>query len=252
MRGTSGLAGLMLLLAVAIAAAASPLLERLRLDHAALAAAEADFHARRDRGSLQGHELTDYAAYVARLHREVAEDCAALAREAIAIPAGLSCPASPVILIAPAAVDQAGEQTSAEKTADLDAELFSGISQFDEMLLREQERIKSATPHTGDGDGSGDGSGDGEGGSGEYEGTTSGEDDRQLAAGEGDSTDYEGGPGSGSTQSAAKSEPPAGTPDGSDDDVVARQLREAAEKETDPVLKKKLWEEYRKYKEGTW
>jgi hypothetical protein len=35
------------------------------------------------------------------------------------------------------------------------------------------------------------------------------------------------------------------------DDIVARQLREAAEKETDPELKKKLWEEYYKYKEGT-
>ncbi len=35
-----------------------------------------------------------------------------------------------------------------------------------------------------------------------------------------------------------------------DDDIVARQLREAAEKETDPELKKKLWEEYRRYKES--
>ena len=43
---------------------------------------------------------------------------------------------------------------------------------------------------------------------------------------------------------------PEGTPDGSDDDIVARQLREAAEKETDPELKKKLWEEYRRYKAG--
>jgi hypothetical protein len=33
--------------------------------------------------------------------------------------------------------------------------------------------------------------------------------------------------------------------------VVARQLRKAAEQETDPELKKKLWEEYRKYKQGT-
>jgi hypothetical protein len=38
--------------------------------------------------------------------------------------------------------------------------------------------------------------------------------------------------------------------DTGNDDVVARQLREAAEKETDPELKKKLWEEYRKYKAG--
>ena len=43
---------------------------------------------------------------------------------------------------------------------------------------------------------------------------------------------------------------PADIPDGSDDDLVARQMREAAEKETDPELKKKLWEEYRKYKRG--
>jgi len=28
-------------------------------------------------------------------------------------------------------------------------------------------------------------------------------------------------------------------------------LREAAEKESDPELKRRLWEEYRKYKEGT-
>lgn len=36
--------------------------------------------------------------------------------------------------------------------------------------------------------------------------------------------------------------------DGLDDDIVARQLREAAEKETDAELKKKLWEEYKNYK----
>jgi hypothetical protein len=40
-------------------------------------------------------------------------------------------------------------------------------------------------------------------------------------------------------------------PDGDDDDVVARQLREAAEKESDPELREKLWEEYRRYKRGT-
>lgn len=35
-----------------------------------------------------------------------------------------------------------------------------------------------------------------------------------------------------------------------DDDIVARQLREAAENETDPVLKEKLWKEYNDYKKG--
>lgn len=35
-----------------------------------------------------------------------------------------------------------------------------------------------------------------------------------------------------------------------DDDIVARQLREAAEQETDPELKAKLWKEYKRYKYG--
>jgi hypothetical protein len=36
--------------------------------------------------------------------------------------------------------------------------------------------------------------------------------------------------------------------DASDDDVIARQLREAAMAEQDPALREKLWEEYRRYK----
>jgi hypothetical protein len=46
-------------------------------------------------------------------------------------------------------------------------------------------------------------------------------------------------------------QPPGGRYDSSDDDVVARQLREAAEQETDPVLKQKLWREYEAYKRGS-
>jgi len=32
-----------------------------------------------------------------------------------------------------------------------------------------------------------------------------------------------------------------------DDDIIARQLREAALAEQDPELRERLWEEYRKY-----
>lgn len=39
--------------------------------------------------------------------------------------------------------------------------------------------------------------------------------------------------------------------DGSDDDIIARQLREAAMNEEDPELREKLWEEYRAYKRST-
>ena len=37
---------------------------------------------------------------------------------------------------------------------------------------------------------------------------------------------------------------------GEDDDIVARQLREAAQNETDPVLREKLWKEYEDYKKN--
>ena len=43
---------------------------------------------------------------------------------------------------------------------------------------------------------------------------------------------------------------PPDQPDARDDDVVARQLREAAMAETDPKLREDLWEEYRRYKSG--
>lgn len=41
---------------------------------------------------------------------------------------------------------------------------------------------------------------------------------------------------------------PVSAPNGNDDDVIAAQLREAAEREKDKVLREKLWSEYRKYK----
>lgn len=40
-------------------------------------------------------------------------------------------------------------------------------------------------------------------------------------------------------------------PDGNDDDIIARRLRKAAEQETDPELKDKLWKEYVEYKKNT-
>jgi hypothetical protein len=41
---------------------------------------------------------------------------------------------------------------------------------------------------------------------------------------------------------------PPDIPRGDEEDVVARQLREAALQETDPELRQKLWDEYRRYK----
>jgi hypothetical protein len=46
----------------------------------------------------------------------------------------------------------------------------------------------------------------------------------------------------------ATAQVPDDIPDARDDDIIARQLREAAMNETDPELREKLWEEYRRYK----
>jgi hypothetical protein len=253
--------------AVAIGAAAEPLLEQLRLDHAAWATADRDFRARRESGALVGAEASDYAAYVARLQRRVAEDCAALSDAGVPAPEEMSCPRfETAVTTRSAAIDQGAEQSREERIASLDVELASGLADFDELLLREQERVKSAAPRSASAGGMGGGTDEdghgGDGGDGNGDGKNSAGDTGTGGASTDDGVWSQGGggaerssTGAGGTQArtsrtGATRQPP-GIPDGGDDDVVARQLREAAEKETDPELQKKLWDEYRKYKQGT-
>jgi len=248
---------------------------QLRLDHAAWSAAEDDYRYQREFGGLNGVEASEYAAYVARLQRRVFEDCQAVLASGSSIPGDLPCPEFEPAVTQSADIFTREERTAEEQVAALDEMLIAGLGEYDERLLREQERIKAATPndHSGSG-GEGDGMGAGMGGAGggadgsgdgDASGNTNGEADGQSgsnsggAAGSTDKTGTtggqpEGGPvdsseGSGDTGSDSKQ--PEDVGDGSDDDVVARQLREAAEKETDPELKAKLWEEYRRYKRGT-
>ena len=71
------------------------------------------------------------------------------------------------------------------------------------------------------------------------------------SAEEGEDGNMQGGVGGGSSPAGkGPSAIPADIPDGADDDIVARQIREAAMKETDPELREALWEEYRRYKKG--
>jgi len=84
-----------------------------------------------------------------------------------------------------------------------------------------------------------------------------GRDTGEQAPGEGGREGTEGGNqvasagGENTGSGRGRASPPPDIPDGADDDIVARQLREAAENEEDPELREKLWEEYRKYKQGT-
>jgi len=254
---------LTLFLASAAGAGQEALLNRLQADHEALIAAQRDYQQQREKGTLGAVEAADYADYLARLRRRVSQDCLMLAYAGIRPPDDLPCQAGLPKVAKPASIDQRGEQTSAERTATMDAELNAGLGEFDEMLLREQERVKAAAARSERGSAGGGGSGEDGGGQGEgdrgAEGaqtgdggesgdvTGSGDQPASAAAGGRPPTGAAGGRG---TQTGASGRP-ADIPDGSDDDLVARQMREAAEKETDPELKKKLWEEYRKYKRGT-
>lgn len=236
---------------------------QLRLDYAALRAAEDDYRAQREFGGLSGEDAADYAAYVARLQRRVFEDCQVVLSSGSNAPEDFPCPTFVPPVTQSADIAMEAERTPEEQVAALDEMLMAGLGEYDERLLREQERIKAAAPNnnSGSGDGMGGEGGDGEGDS---ENGSEGEAGSQGqnsggAAGDNSEAGSTGGQPQGGTvdgsdgsgDSGDDSDRPADIGDGSDDDVVARQLREAAENETDPELKAKLWEEYRRYKKGT-
>jgi hypothetical protein len=243
--------------------------EQLRLDYAAFRAAEDDYRQQRQFNGLIGADAADYATYIARLQRRVFEDCQAVIRAGSSLPEGLPCPVQGQAATKSADIATQTEQTAQEQIAALDRMLNAGLGEYDEKLLQEQERIKAATPNDNS-DGVGDG-GAGDGGAGDGSESEGSEGEASEGGSEGEGPDTEGSPGgnpagdqsddqrsggpedssTGSGERGSDRDQPSDIPDGSDDDVVARQLREAAEKETDPELKAKLWEEYRRYKRGT-
>jgi hypothetical protein len=165
------------------------------------------------------------------------------------------------------------EQTEAERIAVLERRLGSSLSDFDEMLLREMEqlaRTQSGAPDAGTGLGGAELPADADAGSGQADASESSGDANDTASG----ASAETASGKSSDRSADRAAREAGqtakvdhagskkdakrsgavnrdgVPDAGDDDVVARQLREAAESESDPELREKLWDEYRRYKSG--
>lgn len=144
-----------------------------------------------------------------------------------------------------------GGMTAAERRAALDARLEEGYATFDGMILGERERAQTdADAASGQVMGAGaDGGGAGGDGSDGEEGSPV-----IIASAEGSSTGggyMPGGTLSREGEFSNENQPsfpvPGDIPNGNDDDVVARQLREAAMREPDPVLREKLWDEYRKY-----
>jgi hypothetical protein len=136
-------------------------------------------------------------------------------------------------------------QTSDERASALGRKLDNSLEDFDGMLLKEKQALESERAARAPG--SDQGSAGGENASGvpavPAGATTDGEADGEAQATRGQDR-------TGSTGVDGRPPVPGDIPDGHDDDIVARQLREAAEQETDPVLREKLWQEYRNYKNG--
>jgi hypothetical protein len=169
------------------------------------------------------------------------------------------------------------EEQSVDELAALDRELDESLSEFDEMLLKELDLIRarsaekmrdlaeeaaeaakrlrekgidvdtSSSPETSDeseqkkaAGKEGANADTDESGTEKSKDTEKGNGGKEAASGE---TSEEAGQGSTGERKRYGG--------GEDDDIVARQLREAAENETDPELKEKLWKEYEAYKKNT-
>jgi len=202
----------------------------------------------------QRQRLDEYLARVRALVAVNRERVRNLAQTVDALPAGTTTATPQQVSTTPMIA------TDAEEIAALEKKLGGSLAEFDQLLLEEARRAQVRAP-------------DGRSGSaGRSSGTTVAE---RTSKGGGSSSSAPGGtaPGDGKAtpQKPATEAGSAGgrigggdpgtagptvvTPpdvgDGSDDDVVARQIRKVAESEPDPALREKLWEEYRKYKRGT-
>jgi hypothetical protein len=158
-------------------------------------------------------------------------------------------------------------KTPAEQRADIDGKLDASLGRFDEQLRSEQqrtaaERDKRASARADGAAVDAADAADGEVGNGKV----ASDDIRRDRAGDlrSDGVQRDSPDGAGTADASESADATASgnavggggrvakpIPSGQDDDIVARRLRRAAENETDPELKEKLWNEYRDYKENT-
>ena len=133
------------------------------------------------------------------------------------------------------------EETADERAERLGQQLDKSIGGFDEILQGEQSEISSAGRNT---EGFGQGGTGASGGGISLGEQASGSVNPVSVANTGVSRES---PTAGMSQQEISERTPDDIPILVDDDIIARQLREAALAEDDPALRDRLWEEYRKY-----
>ncbi len=232
-------------------------IDRLRTNVLALDRVQANIHQdialRRSTGTISVQEEGELLVFARYLQDRNRDYCGKLEQRAgHGAVVDLPCPEEQSELPA------SRVKTMDEEVAELDQSLAESLGAFDEMLLKEQERVAARQPRqreSGGGSGSGSVGHTGEGGAGQEGQEGRGDGKTAQSSGRQGDTTTAGPSGTGQPGQAGGSAATGDRSDqdrlGRDDDIVARQLREAAEKETDPELKEKLWQEYRKYKAGT-
>lgn len=214
---------------------------------------DADYREKRQQGEMSDTDIREYAEFVAGLKRQVFEGCQVV-RELGGDPGrqGVDCKVVEGQSAKHASISMktAKGPTREEREQLLRSELKKLEAEFDGMILIQQEKIHRKASNLPAGARSRAGTGSDEE-SGDASGSVA------LAGGsetgsQADSMEGHGEPGTSPGVKKQDKLPaqqlPVGVGDGSDDDVVARQLREAAEAETDPALRVQLWNEYKKYK----
>jgi hypothetical protein len=136
-------------------------------------------------------------------------------------------------------------ESDAERAERLGRELDESIGGFDEVLSEEQREVASVGRNM-EGFGGNGGSGGGAGGISLGEQAGGGSGAGSVTVANQPSAQRES-PVAGLSQEEVRERTPDDIPVMVDDDIIARQLREAALAEEDPELRERLWEEYRKY-----
>lgn len=146
-------------------------------------------------------------------------------------------------------VGQYPGETEAERQARLEGTLEKSVGDFDEVLADEQREISTVGRNTdGYGGGSGGGGGGGGVGLGKQANMGSGGGGAGGAVNTTPQDESRASPSmEGLSEEEIKERTPDDIPDLVSEDIVAKQLREAALAEDDPVLRERLWEEYRNY-----
>jgi len=229
------------------------LLNQLRADYRTLSDAKLEFKQAGNNQNVTSQEQTDYANWIQQLSEQFAHSCRTVSNNSIvSIPADIPCDEYISTYTDPVKIDTNNEVTDSEKTAILVEQFNGSLGEFDEKLLRDQDRVKARRPQTDHTNSASSGAvGDSGSESAVASANRNENQDPQDEAPSDQQRPIDDQDGSASDNpSGIPSDIPDDIPDGSDDDVIARQLREAAEQEQDPELKKKLWQEYKRYKNG--